>query len=76
MDGLNVDGKLVFARVSKYLATPFDVAHGGGIFRSATSKIVYDVEKGLQKMNMDVMKAFGMQSGASHTEFIQSKATS
>jgi hypothetical protein len=75
VDGLNVDGTVVFARVSKYLATPFDVAHGGGIFRSATSEIGSDVEKGLQKMNVDVMKAFGMQSGASHTEFIQSRET-
>ncbi|WP_435414791.1 ATP-grasp domain-containing protein [Polaribacter aestuariivivens] len=75
VDGLNVDGKVVFARVSKYLDTPFEVAHGGGIFRSATSEIGSKVEKGLQKMNVQVMKAFGMQSGASHTEFIQSKDT-
>ncbi|TMM31050.1 ATP-grasp domain-containing protein [Polaribacter aestuariivivens] len=75
VDGLNVDGKVVFARVSKYLDTPFEVAHGGGIFRSATSEIGSKVEKGLQKMNVQVMKAFGMQSGASHTEFIQSKET-
>ncbi|WP_405571401.1 acetyl-CoA carboxylase biotin carboxylase subunit family protein [Winogradskyella sp. Asnod2-B02-A] len=75
VDGLNVDGKVVFARVSKYLDTPFEVAHGGGIFRSASSKIGSKIEKGLQKMNADVMKAFGMQFGASHTEFIQSKAT-
>ena len=75
VDGLNVDGKVVFARVSKYLDTPFEVAHGGGIFRSASSKIGSKVEKGLQKMNASVMKAFGMQFGASHTEFIQSKAT-
>lgn len=75
VDGLNVDGKVVFARVSKYLDTPFEVAHGGGIFRSASSEIGSKIEKGLQKMNKDVMKAFGMQSGASHTEFIQSKAT-
>jgi hypothetical protein len=27
-------------------------------------------------MNADVMKAFGVLSGASHTEFIQSKTTS
>ena len=74
VDGLNVDGKVVFARVSKYLDTPFEVAHGGGIFRSATSEIGSKVEKGLQKMNVQVMKAFGMQSGA-HTEFIQSKDT-
>lgn len=75
VDGLNVDGKVVFARVSKYLDTPFEVAHGGGIFRSASSEIGSKVEKGLQKMNAQVMKAFGMQFGASHTEFIQSKAT-
>lgn len=75
VDGLNVDGKVVFSRVSKYLDTPFEVAHGGGIFRSASSEIGSKIEKGLQKMNKDVMKAFGMQSGASHTEFIQSKAT-
>ena len=75
VDGLNVDGKVVFARVSKYLDTPFEVAHGGGIFRSATSEIGATIEKDLQQMNVDVMRAFGMQSGASHTEFIQSKAT-
>lgn len=75
VDGLNVDGKVVFSRVSKYIDTPFEVAHEGGIFRSATSELSSKVEKGLQKMNAAVMKAFGMQSGASHTEFIQSKAT-
>jgi hypothetical protein len=75
VDGLNVDGKVVFSRVSKYLDTPFEVAHGGGIFRSASSKIGSKIEKDLQIMNAEVMKAFGMQFGASHTEFIQSKAT-
>ncbi|RIA08842.1 hypothetical protein OE09_0665 [Flavobacteriaceae bacterium MAR_2010_72] len=75
VDGLNVDGKVAFSRVSKYLDTPFEVAHGGGIFRSATCEIGSKVEKALTKMNAQVMNAFGMQFGASHTEFIQSKAT-
>ncbi|TXD47147.1 acetyl-CoA carboxylase biotin carboxylase subunit family protein [Polaribacter sp. IC073] len=75
VDCLNVNGKVVFSRVSRYLETPFEVAHSGGIFRSATLKIGTKLEKGLQKMNAQVMKAFGMQAGASHTEFIQSKAT-
>lgn len=75
VDGLNLDGKVIFSRVSKYLDTPFEVAHGGGIFRSTTCEIGSKVEKGLTKMNAQVMKAFGMQFGASHTEFIQSKAT-
>ncbi|WP_026755883.1 acetyl-CoA carboxylase biotin carboxylase subunit family protein [Sediminibacter sp. Hel_I_10] len=75
VDGLNNEGKVVFSRVSKYLDTPFEVAHGGGIFRSATCEIGSKTEKALQKMNAQVMKAFGMQFGASHTEFIQSKST-
>ena len=75
VDGLNVDGKVVFSRVSKYLDTPFEVAHGGGIFKSATCEIGSKTEKALQKMNAEVMTAFGMQFGASHTEFIQSKDT-
>lgn len=75
VDGLNNNGKVVFSRASKYLDTPFEVAHGGGIFRSASCEIGSNEEKELQKMNADVMKAFGMQFGASHTEFIKSKET-
>ena len=75
VDGLTVDGKVMFARASKYLDTPLDVAHGGGVFRSATCKIGTKMEKALIQMNADIMKAFGMQSGASHTEFIASKET-
>ncbi len=75
VDGLNTEGNVVFSRVSKYLDTPFEVAHGGGVFRSASCEVGTKTEKALQKMNADVMKAFGMQFGASHTEFIQSKAT-
>ena len=75
VDGLNDDGKVIFSRVSKYLDTPFEVAHGGGIFRSATCEMGSRIEKALQKMNAEVMNAFGMQFGASHTEFISSKAT-
>lgn len=75
VDGLNVDGKVIYSRVSKYIDTPFEVAHGGGIFRSATCEIGSADENDLKQMNADVMKAFGMQYGASHTEFIKSKAT-
>ena len=75
VDALIVNGKVVFSRVSKYLNTPFEVAHGGGIFRSAICKFNSKEEKALQKMNAQVMKAFGMKSGASHTEFILSKST-
>ena len=73
VDALSVEGKVVFARVSKYLNTPMEVAHGGGIFRSHTINFDSKEDRALQKMNTKVMKAFGMQFSASHTEFIQSK---
>ncbi|HMR43016.1 MAG TPA: ATPase, partial [Saprospiraceae bacterium] len=72
-DALTVDGKVVFCRVSQYLSPPFDVAHGGGIFRSHTVELGGADDKALQKMNAEVMKAFGMVFSASHTEFIKCK---
>ena len=70
-DALSVDGKIVFCRVSKYLNTPLEVAHGGGIFRSTIVPFGGKDDKALQKMTKDVMKAFGMNYSASHTEFIK-----
>ncbi len=75
VDALSVDGKVIFARGSQYLNTPFEVAHGGGIFRSCVVKYGSADDKALQKANKQVMKAFGMQYSASHTEFIKSKET-
>ncbi len=71
-DALTVDGKVQFCRVSQYLNTPFEVAHGGGIFRSHTVAFGGKDDKAVQKLNAKVMKAFGMQFSASHTEFIRS----
>ena len=70
-DALTVEGKVIFCRVSQYLNTPFEVAHGGGIFRSHIVAFGGKDDKNLQKMNEEVMKAFGMQFSASHTEFIK-----
>ncbi len=72
VDALSEGGKVIFARCSQYLAPPFDVAHGGGIFRSAVVSFGSADEKGLQAATKQVMSAFGMQYSASHTEFIKS----
>jgi hypothetical protein len=72
VDSLNYEKKVLFTRVSQYLDTPFEVAHGGGIFRSHTVAFNLADDKELKKMNKRVMKAFGMKDGASHTEFIKS----
>jgi hypothetical protein len=74
-DALYLEGKALFCRVSKYLTPPFDVAHGGGIFRSMTVDFGGKEDKALQKLTEQVMSAFGMRSSASHTEFIRSRET-
>lgn len=71
VDSLTVDGKVVFSRVSKYLSTPFEVAHGGGIFRSHTIAFGSEDDKELQKFNKEVLQGFGLKFSASHTEFIK-----
>lgn len=75
VDSLSQDGKVIFSRVSEYLSTPFEVAHGGGIFRSVVLPFGSSDEKKLLAMNAAVMKAFGMQYSASHTEFIKNQET-
>ncbi|GAA0879944.1 ATPase [Algoriphagus jejuensis] len=72
-DGLQKDGKTLFLTVSRYLATPMEISQGGGIFRSANLKYGSDDNKAIKKVNEAIMKAFGLKSGASHTEFIKSR---
>jgi hypothetical protein len=70
VDSLTHNGRVIFSWNSQYLAPPFDVAHGGGIFRSVT--VPYDSSEwhALETMAVDVLKAFGMKHSASHTEVI------
>lgn len=72
VDCLSVGGKVVFNWSSIYLAPPFDVAHGGGIFRSATVPFGSPEQHALETISVDVLKAFGLQYSASHTEVIRS----
>ncbi len=72
VDAISVNKQVVFARSSGYLTPPFDVAHGGGIFRSHTLEFGGDDDRILRQMNAAVLKTFGMHFSASHTEFIKS----
>ncbi|MFN4147102.1 MAG: acetyl-CoA carboxylase biotin carboxylase subunit family protein [Runella sp.] len=71
VDALSLDRKVIFQRSSQYLDTPFEVAHGGGIFRSVTVEFDSKDAKALKKMNEQVLKAFHMNFSASHTEVIK-----
>lgn len=71
VDSLTIGGEIVFSRCSQYMNTPFEVAHGGGIFRSITVEQGSVDELALQLVNQQVMHAFGMKFSASHTEVIK-----
>ncbi len=71
VDALTTGGKVVFVRASEYLATPFEVAHGGGIFRTAIMDQSGADAQALLQWNVKVLKSFGMQYSACHTEFIK-----
>jgi len=70
-DGLIHHGEVVFCNASQYLNTPMEVSQGGGIFRSATLPYNSNEFKSILSLNDEIMEAFGIQFGASHTEFIK-----
>ena len=74
VDSLIFEGKVIFTSVARYLNTPFEVAHGGGIFRSVTTPVDSNIRIALEDLNSRLLSSFGMKNGVSHTEFIQSKA--
>lgn len=74
-DSLTLDKKVIFCRVSQYLNTPMEVAHAGGIFRTATIPLNTTTDTQLHVLTQRVMTNFGMLYGASHTEFIKDPMT-
>lgn len=74
VDALTTDGKVVFAEVGRCGDTPFEVAHGGGIFNSVTVARGSEDEKILEAFNEKILTSLGYRHGASHLEFIKGKA--
>ncbi|MFV5696473.1 ATP-grasp domain-containing protein [Flavobacterium sp. LB3P122] len=72
-DSLISDSKVVFSLTSKYLATPMEISHSGGVFRSANIHYDSEDDKAIKKINEQVLKGFGLKNGAAHTEFIKCK---
>lgn len=72
VDSLIYENKIIFESCSQYLSTPFEVAHGGGIFRSVTVEFGSIDQEALSLINHQVMQAFGLKFSASHTEVIKS----
>lgn len=74
VDSLVYDGRIAFAGVNKYGRPPLQVAHGGGAYISQTIPHDSREKKRLLEINRRLVKAMGMQTGATHAEFIKSDA--
>jgi ATP-grasp domain-containing protein len=71
VDSIVFDGAIRFAMVSRYRMPPMAVAHEGGIFVTTTLGPEDAAWVPLRDMNARLLRAFGLASGASHTEFIR-----
>jgi biotin carboxylase len=74
VDSLVNDGKVVFAGTNQYGRPPMQVAHQGGAYVSRTLARGSADEKELLTTNKKLIKALGLERGATHAEFIKSDA--
>jgi biotin carboxylase len=74
VDSLVDKGRVVFAGVNKCGRPPLQVAHGGGAYISQTIAHGSADQRRLLGINRRLIKAMGLQTGATHAEFIKSEA--
>ena len=74
VDSLVNDGKVVFAGTNQYGRPPMQVAHQGGAYISRTLERGSADEKELLTINKKLVRALGLERGATHAEFIKSES--
>jgi biotin carboxylase len=74
VDGLVNDGEVLFSIASKYGQPPMSVYQGGGVFVTRTLDRASEESQSLIAMNRQVLKALGLQRGATHSEYIRANA--
>ncbi len=74
VDSIVNDGKVLFAGTNQYGRPPMQVAHQGGAYISRTLERGSADEKTLLSINKKLVRALGLERGATHAEFIKSEA--
>ena len=74
VDSVVNDGRVVFAGTNQYGRPPMQVAHHGGAYVSRTLERGSGDEKTLLATNKKLIRALGLERGATHAEFIKSDA--
>ncbi len=73
VDSIFDERELLFAIASRYGRPPMDVSHEGDIFTTRTLPRDSDESRSLIELNEQVLKAFGLLRGVSHSEFIRGR---
>ena len=71
VDSIWQGGKMLYAISSAYGTPPLEVSAGGGIFTTQTVERDSEIDIALREMNQEVLTAFNLRDGVSHTEFIR-----
>ena len=71
VEGISWEGELVWALAHKYGAPPMQTMHQGGVFTTRTLDRAGDEARGLLEIHAATLKALGMTSGVTHSEFIR-----
>ena len=74
VDSVVNNGRVLFAGANQYGRPPMVVAHGGGAYISSTIAHGSTEQKQLFEINRNLVKALGLDRGATHAEFIKSAA--
>jgi biotin carboxylase len=74
VEGVTWNGKVLFSAPHQYGHPPMQTMHQGGVFTTRALSPETADGKGLIAAHLEVIKALGMVSGVSHTEFIKSAA--
>ncbi len=74
VDSLVNQGQVVFSCASGYARPPINVYQDGGVFATRTLDRDSELAQRLFALNVDTLRALGMERGANHAEFIRGHA--
>jgi len=74
VEGVSWRGEILFAAPHKYGHPPMQTMHNGGVFTTRSLHPDSEDARGLTAIHAATLKALGMISGVTHTEFIKAQA--
>jgi biotin carboxylase len=74
VEGVSWNGEILFAGAHKYGKPPMQTMHQGGVFTTRTLDREGEEAVALREIHARTLKALGMVSGVTHSEFIRAHA--